>query len=141
MWESVDSFQFYHLNKTACQPMNMARLSISEVMVCNVFQQCFIAPPYTFYIYFLRFITKYYFFIFIFLGPYPRHMEVTRLGVQLEPQLPAYTTATATPDPSCICNLHHSSWQHRILNSLSEARDRTHIRRDTSQARNPLEPQ
>ena len=26
-------------------------------------------------------------------------MEVPRLGVELELQLPAYTTATATPDP------------------------------------------
>ena len=30
-------------------------------------------------------------------------------------------------DPSCICNLHHSSQQGQILNPLSEARDRTHI--------------
>ena len=40
-------------------------------------------------------------------------------------QLPAHTTATATPDPSHICNLHHSSWQRQILNPLSEAWDRT----------------
>ena len=38
----------------------------------------------------------------------------------------AYTTATATPDPSLVCNLHHSSWQCGILNPLREARDRTH---------------
>ena len=37
-------------------------------------------------------------------------MEASRLGVELEElQLPAYTTATATPDPSHICDLHHSS--------------------------------
>ena len=35
----------------------------------------------------------------------------------------AYTTATATQDPSCIWDLRHSSWQHRILNSLGEAGD------------------
>ena len=29
------------------------------------------------------------------------------------------------PDPSCVCNLHHSSRQHRILNPLSKAWDRT----------------
>ena len=34
-------------------------------------------------------------------------------------------TATATQDPSCVCELHHSSWQWWILNPLSEARDRT----------------
>ena len=35
----------------------------------------------------------------------------------------AVTTITGTPDPSCIFELHHSSWQHWILNPLSEARD------------------
>ena len=44
----------------------------------------------------------------------------------------AYTTATTTQDPSCICNIHQSSWKHRILDPLSEARDRTHILMDTS---------
>ena len=53
-------------------------------------------------------------------------MEVPRLGVELELHLPAYTTATAIPDPCGICNVHHSSWQHRILNPLSESRDQTH---------------
>ena len=57
-------------------------------------------------------------------------MEVPRLGVQSELQLPAYTTATATPDLSHICNLHHSSQQCQIPNPLSEARDRTHILMD-----------
>ena len=36
------------------------------------------------------------FVLFIFLGPQPWHMEVPRLGVELELQLLAYTTATAT---------------------------------------------
>ena len=56
---------------------------------------------------------KIYLFIygFVFSEPHPRHMEGPRLGVQLELQLPAYITATATPDPSRVCNLHNSSWQ------------------------------
>ena len=41
-----------------------------------------------------------------FLGPHPGHMEVSRLEVKLELQLPAYTTATATQDPSCVWDLH-----------------------------------
>ena len=53
------------------------------------------------------------------------YMEVLRLGVKLELQLPAYTTTTATPDLSRVCDLHHSPWQHWILNPLSEARDQT----------------
>ena len=57
-------------------------------------------------------------------------MEVPRLGVQSELQLPAYTTATATPDTSRVCDLHHSSRQHQILNLLIKARDRTCILMD-----------
>ena len=37
-------------------------------------------------------------FFFFFSGPHLRHMEVSRLGVESELQLPAYTTATAMPD-------------------------------------------
>ena len=35
-----------------------------------------------------------FFFFFVFLGPHPWHMEVPRLGVKCELQLPAYATAT-----------------------------------------------
>ena len=33
--------------------------------------------------------------------------------------------AIATSDPSCICDLHYSTQQHRILNPISKARDPT----------------
>ena len=59
-------------------------------------------------------------------------MEVPRLGVELELQLLTYATATAMWDLSHVCDLHHSSWQHRILYPLSKARDRTLILMDTS---------
>ena len=68
-----------------------------------------------------------------FLGPHPQHMEVPRLGVESELQLLAYTTATAMPDPSHICDLHHSSWQRQVLNPLSEAQDQTCILMHASQ--------
>ena len=51
--------------------------------------------------------------------------RLPRLGVKSELHLPAYTTATATPGPNHVCDLHHSSWQRRILNPLIEARDQT----------------
>ena len=38
----------------------------------------------------------------------PIYKEVPKLQVKLELQLPAYTTATAMPDPSHICDLHRS---------------------------------
>ena len=60
-------------------------------------------------------------------------MEVPRLGVKSELQLLAYTTATATQDPSHICNLYHRSQQCQILNPLSEARDQALILLDPSQ--------
>ena len=56
-----------------------------------------------------------------FLGPHLWHMEVPRVGVELELQLPALATATARRDLSHVCDLHHSSQQRRILNSLSRA--------------------
>ena len=64
-------------------------------------------------------------FVCFFKGLYPWHMEVPRLGVELELQLLAYATATATPDLSCVCDLYHRSRECRILNLLSEARDQT----------------
>ena len=52
-------------------------------------------------------------------GPHLRHnTQVPKLGVKSELQLLTYTTGTATPDPSRICNLYHSSWQCRILDPL-----------------------
>ena len=43
---------------------------------------------------------------FFFFWTHLWHMEVPRLGVESEL---VYTTATATPDLSHTCNLHHSS--------------------------------
>ena len=63
------------------------------------------------------------FISFFFLGLHLWHIEVPRLGVELEPQLPAYTTATAMPDPSLV------------INPLSEARDQTCILMDTGWVR------
>ena len=69
---------------------------------------------------------------FLFLGPHLQHMEVPRLGVESEQQLPAYATATAMLDLSCICDLCHRSRQHQILHPLSEARNRIYILMGTS---------
>ena len=75
------------------------------------------------------------FFLFsfcLFRAALRRHMEVPRLGVESQLQLPAYTTATAMPDSSLVCNLHHSSQQCQILNTLSEVKDRTCVLMDAS---------
>ena len=44
---------------------------------------------------------------YYFLGLQLGHMEVPRLGVELELQLRAHTTVTARRDSSCVCVLHH----------------------------------
>ena len=61
--------------------------------------------------------------LFIYLGSHPDHMEVPGLEVESELLLLVCATATVIPDPSHVCDPHHSSWQRRILNPLSEARD------------------
>ena len=48
-------------------------------------------------------------------------MEVSRLVVEFELQLQAYTTVT--PDLSLFCDLHYSTWQCQILNLMIKARD------------------
>ena len=66
-------------------------------------------------------------------------MEVPWPGVKLELQLLVYTTATTTLDPSCICDLLHSSRQRWIFNQLSETRDGTRIITETVWGLNPLD--
>ena len=73
------------------------------------------------------FISIFFSFFFFFIGLHFQHMEVPGLGGQLELQLLANTTATATPDLSHICDLHQSLWQHWILKPPSESRDRSRI--------------
>ena len=63
--------------------------------------------------------------LFCFIGLHLQHMEVPRLGVQLE------LTAQPRNTRSELClRLHHSSRQRQILNPLSEARDQTHVLMD-----------
>ena len=78
------------------------------------------------------------FFSIFFLWLHLRHMEVSRLGVKSELQLLAYTTASAMPDLSCSCDLHHRAWQCQILNPLIKVRDQISILMDASQVLNLL---
>ena len=64
-------------------------------------------------------------------------MEISMLGVELELQLLAYTTAAATRDPSHIFDLHCNLQQRWIINPLSGARDWTHNLKDTMSGSEP----
>ena len=70
--------------------------------------------------------------------PHLLHVSFPMVGVKSELRLPANTTATASPGPRLIYDLHHSSEENQILNPPSKARDQTHILMDTSQVCNPL---
>ena len=74
----------------------------------------------------------YFLLLFLLLELHLQHMEVPRLGVQSELQLPAYTTATGTSNLNCIFNLY------QILNPRSNARDQTHILLDMGRVLKPL---
>ena len=76
------------------------------------------------------------FFVFCFLGLHPYHMEVPRWRVESELQL-LQLPATAKWDSSLICDLHHGSRQHQILNPPSKVRDRTCNLMVPSQIRSP----
>ena len=70
----------------------------------------------------LFYFVLFYFILFFRTAPlaYGSSQDKGRIG---ELQLPVYATATATPDPSHICNLCHNFRQCRIFNPRSEARD------------------
>lgn len=70
--------------------------------------------------------------LFVFLGLALQHMGVPRTGVASKLWLPAYTTAAAMLDPSCIFDLHRRAGQLQILNPLWKARDETHIPKVTT---------
>ena len=65
------------------------------------------------------------FSFFLILGAHTQHMEVPRLGEELELQPSAYTTTVS--DPTCFCNPHCSLWQQWVLNPLIWAKNQTSI--------------
>ena len=70
---------------------------------------------------------------FFFFAFYLQYMDVPRLEIELELQLPAYTTAMATQDLSQIFDLPRSSRQCWLLNPLSRVRYQTRILMNTNQ--------
>ena len=103
-----------------------------EILLYALYSLYYYTMPYYTILYSILILKSIFFFFSFFLGLHTQHMEVPKLGVELKRQLPTYTTATALWNPSCICNLHHSSWQCWIPDPLSGARDQTCVLMDTS---------
>ena len=59
------------------------------------------------------------------LGPHPEAYGGSQAMGWIAAEVVAY--ATATLDPSCLCDIHHSSWQRWILNPLGKVRDQTWV--------------
>ena len=80
----------------------------------------------------MAFFCLFFFFFFFFsaVSTYGKSLARGWIGAAA----PGFATATATPDLSLACDLHHSSWQCRILNPQNKARDQAQILMDTSQA-------
>ena len=58
-------------------------------------------------------------FFFLFMAT-PAAYASSQARIQIRAAAEAYTTATATQNPSHICNLLYSSRQRQILNPLTE---------------------
>ena len=76
----------------------------------------FVTVLFLFFFFLIPVYFYFFFFVFFGLGLHLRPMEIPRLEVESELQPPA------VQDPSCICDLHHSSQQCQILNPLRETR-------------------
>jgi len=53
-------------------------------------------------------------FLFLLFRAKPAAYGISRIGIKSELQLLAYISTTATWDPSCVCDLHHSSQQYPL---------------------------
>ena len=75
-----------------------------------------------------KFSFLFFFFLLLFRAEYRSSQARGQIGAAVG----TCTTITAMWDPSHVCNFHHSSQQHQIINSLSKTRDQTHILMDIS---------
>ena len=122
------SFQFFHGTLCSCHHILICKgsfwffecLSFSYKFLflfsCAVFS--LIALIISFFEFFF---CNFFFFGLFRAAPVAYGVSQTRGRIRVTAA--AYNTATATRDPSHVCDPHLSSWQCRILIPLSEARD------------------
>jgi len=79
-----------------------------------------------------------FFFLFFLFGATPITYRSSQARGQIGSAAGSHATGKAKPDLSCICKLHCSLCQHRVLNPLKKFHDdATSILMDTSQILNP----
>ena len=96
------------------------------IYVLNLFRKSFMSTQVNLHNYVL--ISLYlliYFFVFCLFQGIPTAYGGSQARGLIGAVAASLATATAMPDPSCICDLYQSSQQHQILNLLSEASDQT----------------
>ena len=147
-WMNVSGhWPFVYCVETQLRQRPTFFLTVSHQLICQWKEKCFSSLwirflelcgtgncmyPLLFFFYFL------FLFFFFLAGLLLQHMELPRLGsnwscsYQPQPQpQPCQNWAM-----SLVCDLHHSSWQHWILNLLSEARDQIRTLLEHSQVFN-----
>ena len=78
---------------------------------------------------------SFFFFFFVFFRATPMAYGISQARGQIRAAAAGLHQSHSGARSSRICNLHHSSRQHQILNPMSEARDRTHNLMVISQVR------
>ena len=68
---------------------------------------------------------SFFFLFFLLFRAIPVAYGGSQAGGRIRAIAPATAAATATQDPSHVCDLHHSSGPRQILNPLNEVRDGT----------------
>ena len=118
--KGVPTASFLH-----CAQQHLLHLTLCTQCASSFLQSIslnqFLKPPEEVKLLIMSHINIAFFFSFSCLRATLWHVDVPRLGAESELQLPAHTTAM--PDPSHVCDIHHTSQQRYILNPLSEARD------------------
>ena len=85
-----------------------------------------------FFFFFGFYFEIFFFFFFLLFSAAPTAYGSSQVRGQIGAAVPAYMTAHSHATSKPNCDLHHSSQQLRILDPLSEARDRTLILMDAS---------
>ena len=116
---------FFNIFQSGFFKTDLSFLGMVESTILTLIVKIFLGLSFLYYFIYYY----YYYYYYCLLRTTPMVYE----GTQARAWIGA-VAATAAPDPSHICELHHNSpWQHQILKPLSEAKDWTCIFMGTTQ--------